>query len=189
LVLRDFDRAGFTIASTLQRDTPRYAFQNEIDVIDLGLRLEDVQSYSLDSEAVYEKIACDKLRAQLEGNGATEDEIEFLAQGQRVELNAFTSDQFVEWLTGKLDALQQQGIIKKVVPGVDTLEQVYRAYVARAYFEERVGELADEAWEAAAKVPVPGDLIDRVRQSLTEAPMTPWYNVVRYLASKENIGA
>jgi hypothetical protein len=192
LVLRDFDKAGFIIASTLQRDTRRYAFQNKIDVIDLGLRLEDAQRYNLDSEAVYEEIDYYKLRAQLRGNGATEDEIEFLSQRQRIELNAFTSDQFVEWLTGKLDDLQRQGIIRKVLPDTDTLEKVYRAHVARAYFEERVGELADQAWEEAAKAPVPDDLIDRVRQSLTKAPMTPWYNAVRYLAAegnKENIGA
>jgi hypothetical protein len=184
LVLRDFDRAGFIIASTLQRDTRRYTFQNEIGVIDLGLRLEDAQRYSLESEAVYENISYPKLRAQLRGNGATEDEIQFLVQGQRVELNASTSDQFVEWLTGKLDALQQQGIIGKVVPDVDTLEKVYRANVALAYFEGRVGELADQAWEEAAKAPLPDRLIDRVRQGLTEAPMTTWYNAVRYLASK-----
>ncbi len=89
---------------------------------------------------------------------------------QRVELNAFTSDQFVGWLTGKLDDLEQQGILGKVVPDVDALEQVYRAYVARAYFEERVGELADQAWEEGAKARVTDDLIDRVRQSLSKAP-------------------
>ena len=62
------------------------------------------------------------------------------------------------------------------------LEKVYRAYVARAYFEERVGELADEAWEEAAQARVPDDLIDRVRQSLSEVATTSWYKVVQYLA-------
>jgi hypothetical protein len=185
LVLRDFDRAGFIIASTLQRDTRRYTFQNQIKAIDLGLRLEDVQQYSLEREAVYEKIAYPKLRAQLRENGATEDEIQFLLQGQRVELNAFASDQLVEWLTGKLDDLQQQGIIGKVVPDLDTLEKVYRANVARAYFEERVEELANEAWEEAANIQVPDDLIDRVRQSLSGDATAPWYKAVEYLASKK----
>jgi DNA topoisomerase VI subunit A len=106
LVLRDFDRAGFIIASTLQRDTRRYTFHNRIKVIDLGLRQEDAQCYNLDSEAVYEMMSYHKLQAQLRGNGATEAEIQFLVQGQRVELNAFTSDQFVEWVNGKLDELQ-----------------------------------------------------------------------------------
>jgi hypothetical protein len=193
LVLRDFDRAGFIIASTLQRDTRRYTFRNAIKFVDLGLRLEDAQLYNLESEAVYEKkMGYSPMCAQLRRNGATEEEVEFLAGEspwsgrRRVELNAFTSDQFVGWLTAKLDGLQQQGVISKVVPDVDTLEQVYRANVARAYFEERVGQLADQAWEEAANAPVPDDLLDRVRQSLSEAPMTPWYKAVRCLASKCN---
>jgi hypothetical protein len=185
LVLRDFDRAGFIIASTLQRDTRRYAFQNQIKVVDLGLRLEDAQRYNLESEAVYEKIGLYKLSAQLRENGATEDEIQFLLQGQRVELNAFASDQFVTWLTRKLDELQLEGVISKVVPDADTLEKVYRAHVARTYFEEQGGELADQAWEEAAQARVPDDLIDRVRQSLSGAPMTPWYMAVQHLASTQ----
>jgi hypothetical protein len=42
LVLHDFDKAGFTIRGTLERDTRRYKFKNVIEVIDLGLRLSDV---------------------------------------------------------------------------------------------------------------------------------------------------
>ena len=36
LVLRDFDKAGFSIVHTLCNDTRRYQFQNKPDVIDLG---------------------------------------------------------------------------------------------------------------------------------------------------------
>jgi hypothetical protein len=42
LVLHDFDKSGFSIAATLQRDTRRYEFENKVNLIDLGLRLEDV---------------------------------------------------------------------------------------------------------------------------------------------------
>jgi hypothetical protein len=154
--------------------------------------LEDVHRYNLEPEEVHEKMDYSEVCGQLCENGATEEEVEFLAgedrwsKRQRVELNAFTSDQFVEWLTGKLDDLEQQGILGKVVPDADTLEKAYRAHVAQAHFEERVGELADQAWAEAANASVPDDLIDRVRQSLSEAPMTPWYKAVRYLASKCN---
>ena len=37
LLLHDFDKSGFSIAGTLQRDTRRYEFQNSITTIDLGL--------------------------------------------------------------------------------------------------------------------------------------------------------
>jgi DNA topoisomerase VI subunit A len=43
LLLHDFDKAGFSIAGTLQRDTRRYEFQNAIQIIDLGLSLADVE--------------------------------------------------------------------------------------------------------------------------------------------------
>src|SRR6185369_8516036 len=42
LLLHDFDKSGFSIAGTLQRDTRRYEFQNCITTIDLGLNLADV---------------------------------------------------------------------------------------------------------------------------------------------------
>jgi hypothetical protein len=41
-VLHDFDVAGFMIFGTLQRDTRRYQFSHAVEVIDLGLRLEDM---------------------------------------------------------------------------------------------------------------------------------------------------
>ena len=42
-VLHDFDVAGFMILGTLQRDTRRYQFSSAVEVIDLGLRLDDVE--------------------------------------------------------------------------------------------------------------------------------------------------
>ena len=53
LVLHDFDKAGFSIAGTLQRSTRRYRFGHghAANVIDLGLRLEDVDG--LETEDVY----------------------------------------------------------------------------------------------------------------------------------------
>src|SRR5262249_5445877 len=110
LVLRDFDKSGFSIVGTLQRDTRRYSFQNPVRVIDLGLRLEDVEAWGLQSEeVVYGKSdPTDNLRK----NGATEAEIAFLVDyqrsryghyvGRRVELNAFTSSDLITWIEGQL---------------------------------------------------------------------------------------
>ena len=50
LVLHDFDVAGFTILDTLRRDTRRYQFESDFEVIDLGLRLQDVQAMGLQPE-------------------------------------------------------------------------------------------------------------------------------------------
>src|SRR5215469_11834104 len=40
--LHDFDVAGFLILGTLQRDTRRYQFSSTIEVVDLGLRIDDI---------------------------------------------------------------------------------------------------------------------------------------------------
>ena len=50
--IRDFDEKGFEIARTLREDTRRYAWSGE-GAIDLGLRLEDVERYDLESEPVH----------------------------------------------------------------------------------------------------------------------------------------
>jgi hypothetical protein len=47
LVVRDFDKYGFSIAHKLQSDTRRYQFTTPPNVVDLGLRLADVQALQL----------------------------------------------------------------------------------------------------------------------------------------------
>ena len=56
------------------------------------------------------------MAANLRKNGATAEEIEFLLS-ERVELNALASDELVDFIEGKLDALG----IGKVVPDEETL--------------------------------------------------------------------
>jgi hypothetical protein len=80
---------------------------NWIQVIDLGLRLEDVEAHDLEAEHVLHRT--DPTRNLLE-NGATEEGIAFL-QRQRVELNAFASADLIAWIEAKLE---QQGITKLV---------------------------------------------------------------------------
>jgi hypothetical protein len=107
-VLHDFDKSGFSILGTFRRNTRRYSFKNVINVIDLGLRLEDVEAHELESEEVV--YAKSNPSANLRINGATEEEIAFLCdqdrqdrpfRGRRVELNAFIS------LRGDLQGIEQ----------------------------------------------------------------------------------
>ena len=50
LVVHDFDFSGRGILPTLGHDTDRYTFETAPRVIDLGLRLKNVQEMALDSE-------------------------------------------------------------------------------------------------------------------------------------------
>ena len=91
--LHDFDVAGFLILGTLQRDTRRYQFSSDVEVIDLGLRLADIGGLEREPAAA-SRSGSDTLRAQLAENGASDAEIAILLD-ERVELNAMTSDAFV----------------------------------------------------------------------------------------------
>jgi DNA topoisomerase VI subunit A len=46
--LHDFDVSGFSIAGTLTTDSDRYTFEHNVEMIDIGLRLEDVTDEGLD---------------------------------------------------------------------------------------------------------------------------------------------
>lgn len=185
LALRDFDRAGFKIVSTLERDTKRYQHHHQIRVIDLGLRLADVRQYDLQTEAVTERIDVRKQKSGLRKDGASEEEISFLIDGQqRVELNAFTSGQFAEWLEGNLQSLREQGVIQKAIPDADTLERVYRANVAAAYFEERAQEAARESWEQAEQSSVPSELEQAVSSKLVGDPSLAWWEAVKQITKE-----
>ena len=186
LVVRDFDKAGFSIVATLRTDTRRYTFQSDIEVIDLGLRLDDVRAYRLEDEGVgYGK---SDPRPNLRTNGATDEEIEFLVRsgrtsfrGRRVELNAFTSDQLIEWLESKLE----EAGIEKVIPDEQVLVEAYRRAAEISYLNRKTAELAGEAKEYAAQSDVPDNLTERVENHLVDYPDMPWDSAVAELVAED----
>jgi hypothetical protein len=174
LVLHDFDRSGFSIVGTLQRATRRYTFKNDLRVIDLGLRLADIDAYDLQTEPSTDVGDGDIDTLRL--NGADDEEIEFLRQA-RAELNAFTSDQFVVWLEGKL---KEHGITK-VVPDDTALELAYRRSIAAAYFKDHAHDLIEAARKYAAAADLPSDLRIRMEEASQTDPARSWQAVVRGL--------
>jgi hypothetical protein len=91
LVLHDFDSAGVIIRDTLENDTRRFTYKHAPNVIDFGLHYSDIDD--LESEPNNSTISDERL-AQA---GLDEDAIEFL-RSQRVELNAMTSRQLVDFV-------------------------------------------------------------------------------------------
>ena len=172
-VLHDFDKAGFSIVGTLQRATRRYSFRNQIQVVDLGLRLEDVEASGLEDEAVYYRMQSWALRANLRKNGATAEEIEVL-EDRRVELNAFASGDLVEWVESKLE----ENGVEKVIPEDEDLERAYRSELEAAHLRQHTEELIKEAREHAEAAEVPKDLSDRVTEQLADAPAMSWDEAV-----------
>jgi hypothetical protein len=145
LILRDFDKAGFSIAGTLQRDTRRYEFKNSFQAIELGLTLADVEAMGLESEYQHHpKGRRDALEDNLRTNGASEAEVAFmfrdfdrLRSTRRVELNAMTSPQFVAFVERKL----KENGVAKIVPAQDLLAQVYAGMERGRRLEEIIDDL------------------------------------------------
>ena len=177
-VLHDFDVSGFTILKTLQSDTRRYSFENEIEVIDLGLRLEDAETWGLESESVTHRESMESIRHRLRLAGATPEEINFLLT-ERVELNAFTSDALVEWIEGKLE---EHGVTK-VIPDDETLAEAYRRELQSAWLRDRFDELLEASYKAVEGLDIPTDLRKRVSAALDEDPELAWNQAVRSIAA------
>lgn len=128
-VVHDFDKAGFSIVATLRKGARGSKGGSDL-VVDLGLRIEDVEG--LETETVVYKE--EDPRRNLRENGATDEEVAMLVgkqvwkgdklvwRGRRVELNAMMADEFVTWLERKLEE-HGKG---KVVPDDDVLARAYR---------------------------------------------------------------
>ena len=151
------------------------------DIIDLGLRLDDVQAMDLESEEVHYSSKKDPWMNLLACD-ATEEECKFLCshgrpgqwQGRRVELNAMTSDQFIDWLKRKLDA----NGIGKVVPDAEVLREAYRRATLLATIQKRIDELLDDD---EGPVEVPEDLPALIAEHL-EGTTKSWDEVIWDLA-------
>ena len=182
--LHDFDRTGLTICQNLRAGTWRHRYQNEFDVIEIGLRLDQVAR--LESEPISQKnfefVGDDRLREC----GATEGEIRFLGprpgmpgweHGRRVELNALTTEALVAIVES---ALTEHGIAK-VVPAAVDLTAAWRSAQAHAEVAqviEQANEAAAERWQDAEPPP---DLADRIRKALEADPSLPWDAALRQI--------
>jgi DNA topoisomerase VI subunit A len=165
--VRDFDKSGFSIISTLRRGARGSTGSGEI--IDLGFRLADITG--LERERVSYS---SNPTWNLSRNGATEGEIKILYQGsgsgERVELNAMSSDQFIEWLERRMG---EYGV-QKLVPDSDTLAAAYR----RATFLRELHEQQIELYKKIVNPLIPDGLEQRVRDILKDRRELSWDEAV-----------
>jgi hypothetical protein len=179
-VVRDFDKAGFSIVASLHRGT-RGSRDAPARVVDLGLRGEDIED--LEREPVAGHCPSSWSR-NLRRNGATEEEIEILCGPhqygpcERVELNAMTSDQFIEWLEGKL---AEHGV-QKVIPDSKLLGSAYRRAVFLQQLDDAQAELAEQIKRNG--VAPPAALGRKVTQFLKDSPEMSWDEAVWQLAAR-----
>jgi len=188
LVAHDFDKSGLEILASLRKDTRRHTWGTPPRVIDLGLRLADIQALGLASEPVTYRGTKDP-RVHLRACGATVAEAEFLVhdwsyasgyRGERVELNAMTARQFLDWLEAKL----AEHDVAKVVPGDAVLAETYD-HARRLAGAERAARRALDALPAGT-TPTPADLAGRVRDALAAEPELSWDAAVARLAREDD---
>jgi len=166
-VLRDFDRAGFSIFGTLFTDSPRYVFENDLKgkVVDLGLRLTDLNGLESEPVPPVDSGEWSYRRVTLKRHGASPEEIEYL-RSRRVELNAMTSGQLVEFVETKL----AEHDVGKLIPDDDVIEE----HARRVITELMIAKISDEIAEKAAAVDLPEDLRSGVERLLEQQPELPW---------------
>jgi hypothetical protein len=178
LVAHDFDVSGFSIFGTLGRSTRRYRFESAVPVVDIGLRLADIEEMGLEPEP-YDPQGWERRAITLARHGATPAEIAYLRR-QRVELNAMPAGVFVEYLERKLT---EHGA-EKVVPAAAVLAQHARSVVNRTLLNRRLDAIRDEAEAEAERLALPADLRRRVEAALRRYPALSWDLAVAEIARK-----
>jgi hypothetical protein len=181
-VLHDFDISGFSICGTLGSDSRRYRFANQVKLVDLGLRLADVEGMGLESEPVrfVQPNEWAKRRLTLERHGATSDEVQFL-RTRRVELNAMTSPQLVAF---REQASQQHGV-EKLMPEPAVVEQHARYLLAQRHLADLVKQQSQEIAARTARARMAHDLGNRVHELLLNRPELPWDATVADLMAND----
>jgi hypothetical protein len=152
--LHDLDKNGFVMAAGFPFAT------------DIGIHLHDVDEWNLSPEDQHHGNK-ERTYETLLGNGASEQEAEFIASGQRVELNMFTSPDFLTFVRHKLE---EHGV-EKVIPDLATLEAAWD----RAHVGLKVNEFIASVSNGRADIPpIPDDLKQKIRTSLADDPAQSW---------------
>ena len=182
-VVHDFDKSGFEISKRLtsvsdwaeEQDRVAYEFQNQINVTDLGLRLPDIKKYDLASERC-------EFKGRRDWNAdkfCTAEEEAFLSSGKRVELNEFTSAQFIEWIV----SLLKKHLPTRLIPDDETLEAAYRRAILVAQINAAIESATEAAIEHATEIKVPKTLRRMLKAKMKDSPGA-WDKAIYALASK-----
>jgi hypothetical protein len=183
LVLRDFDLAGFKIARTLRNGT---RLSEGSPVIDLGLRFADIQGLSAEP-CSYQQYINPGVYLQCDYD-ATDEEAAFLVSGgghnrwsgQRVEINAMTSDQLIAWLE---DKFAQYGV-KKLIPDTAALTNAYKRAVFLMRMEERIEWMNEQEMEDD-DIDIPKNLHIRIQKMLKSNSAKSWDEAIWEIAEGE----
>jgi hypothetical protein len=173
LILHDFDKSGVIIADTLTSDTRRYQYSSPPHVIDLGLTFDDIEGLASEDPGG-SNIGEDRLKQA----GLSDEAIEFL-NNERVELNAMTSRELVEFVEAKLEEIN----IGKVVPDTGTLKQSFEMFAKGQQLKQAFGQMQKKL--TIKSVEVPRDLQQQVDDMLEEYPEISWHKAIHWIVDPD----
>jgi hypothetical protein len=141
-LLHDCDAAGTLIYQAFQ-DATATKQGRSVEIVNLGLDVPEAMS--LEHQGLVEVEYVDREKGQPVADYVETDDAEWL-QSHRVELNAFTTAEFIKWLDGKMEKHKD-----KVVPPADHMagrlregirqrlrEEISASVLAEAKIDERV---------------------------------------------------
>jgi hypothetical protein len=182
--VHDADAYGTMIYQTLQEATKALGAR-KIEIANLGLEPWEALAMGLEAESV-EKGERRKPVADYILERDDDDYWEEWLQKHRVELNAMTTPQFIEWLDQKM-----AGYDKLIPPAAVLRDELNEriAYKVRADLIEQILKEAklDECVAAAlAKIKAPDvtDLFDGIQQLFEEQPDAEWRDHIEAVANK-----
>jgi hypothetical protein len=196
--LHDSDAAGSLIFQSLQEET-RARPRRNVEIVNLGLDPWEAVELAEQGIVEVEDVVYEKTQPVAEYIKDHEDDVdgpwEDWLQTHRVELNVFTTSQFIERLDEKM-----ADYAGKVVPPAAILEErlnekvrarLRESIVERVLAEARVDHQVEENMVALEKrlADVVKDLPRTVAGELDEAPQQPWRKVVDTHADGIDLGA
>ena len=189
--VHDADASGTMIYQTFQEATKARGAR-KIKIINLGLEPWEAIDMGLEVETLPEgdqrkAVADYVLRVDAEGPDDDEGWADWL-QGNRVELNAMTTPQFIEWLDRKM--VEHGG--KKLIPPPEVIEEELEARIEeklRAAITERIlreAGLDDQVVAALDLIDRPSgdDLAMGIRLLIDQEPDRDWRHHVDTVATE-----
>jgi len=200
-VLTDFDIDGLGIAKNVKKAEEL----SPVDIFDcarLGLTFEDVHEYDLSIEPVeYPKNKLTELENRYQAGEISNDVYDFLKEGQRVEINAFSPVRLKEYFEKKFEEFGIEKLKPKSEEDVETFEiekvdDIRIDAIKNAigeYVVERCEEdlftflqdtiyLEDEAKEAEEELKILTEeqaktIYDEIIEGLKGYPPKSWYDI------------
>ena len=182
----DADASGTMIYQTLQQET-RARVARKILIVNIGIEPWEAVEMGLEVETIEAK---ERRKAVADYVAVQDDDWMEWLQTHRVELNAMTTPQLIEWLDEKMERFGPG----KLIPPAKVLEQDLKARVegkVRAEITERILREAGldsqvDAAMAALDLPDGEELASGIQQMFEDQPDAEWRDHIEAVAEERS---